>query len=519
MTPWVRASLRDLGTVGTDLLVVGGGITGAGIARDAALRGIAVTLVEARDFGSGTSSRSSRLIHGGLRYLEQGRLRLVLESLRERAVLLRLAPHLVRPLSFVLPFFRGERVPGWKARLGLTLYDLLAGRGNVRRHQTLGKRGLLEIEPLLRDRGLTGGALYHDAQCDDARLTLATARGAAAAGARLASYTRVLALRFQGPRVAGARLRDELTGEETDLTARLVVNATGPWCDTLRRLEDSTAAPLLRPTKGCHLVVPRARIGNRHAVIFTSPLDGRVLFILPWGEWTYLGTTDTDADPDPDAVVVEPADVVYLLRSANALFPTAHLAEADVVATWAGLRPLLAADPGVPASGRSREHRIVTGPGGMLTIAGGKLTTFRVMAREVVDRVARLLGRSASAGRALSGQVPLPGGEARVLDGFRAAGLELGLPATSVDYLVGQYGAEIPAIYALCRQRPELKEPLHPEHPAIAAQVSFAVQRELACTAEDILARRTRLALETSDHGEAARGSVERLLEAERRLS
>ncbi|HTL06241.1 MAG TPA: FAD-dependent oxidoreductase, partial [Gemmatimonadales bacterium] len=183
MTPWVRASLRDLGTVGTDLLVVGGGITGAGIARDAALRGIAVTLVEARDFGSGTSSRSSRLIHGGLRYLEQGRLRLVLESLRERAVLLRLAPHLVRPLSFILPFFRGDRVPGWKARLGLTLYDLLAGRGNVRRHHTLGKRALLEIEPLLRDRGLTGGALYHDAQCDDARLTLAVARAAASAGA------------------------------------------------------------------------------------------------------------------------------------------------------------------------------------------------------------------------------------------------------------------------------------------------------------------------------------------------
>lgn len=519
MTPWVRASLRDLDTVRSDLLVIGGGITGAGIARDAALRGIRVALVEARDFGSGTSSRSSRLIHGGLRYLEQGRLRLVLESLRERAILLRLAPHLVRPLPFVLPFFRSDRVPGWKARLGLALYDLLAGRGNVRRHQTLGKRGLLEIEPLLRDRGLTGGALYHDAQCDDARLTLAVARAAGSAGALLANYTRVLSLQFEGGRVAGARLRDERTGEETEIQARVVINATGPWCDAIRRLEDSAATPILRPTKGSHLVVPRARIGNRHAVIFTSPLDGRVMFILPWGEWTYIGTTDTDSPPEPETAVADATDLVYLLRSANAIFPAARLSEDDVVATWAGLRPLLAADPNAPASQLSREHRIIAGPSGMLTIAGGKLTTFRPMAREVVDQAAKLLGRHPAEGRSLSESVPLPGGEARVLDGFRSPGLELGLAEATVDYLLRQYGAEIPALYALCRPRPELKDPLHPDHPAIGAQVVFAAQREFACTAQDVLERRTRLALETRDHGDAARAGVERLLAAERRLS
>ena len=518
MTPWVRASLRDLGTVRSDLLVIGGGITGAGIARDAALRGIRVTLVEARDFGSGTSSRSSRLIHGGLRYLEQGRLRLVLESLRERAILLRLAPHLVRPLPFVLPFFRGDRVPGWKARFGLTLYDLLAGRGNVRRHRTLGKRGLLEIEPLLRDRGLTGGALYHDAQCDDARLTLAVARAAAGAGALLANYTSVLALRFDAGRVAGARVRDALSGEEADLAARVVINATGPWCDAVRRLEDPSAAPLLRPTKGSHVVVPRARIGNRHAVIFTSPLDGRVMFILPWGELTYLGTTDTDSPSDPERIVADADDVLYLLRSANAIFPGAHLTEADVVASWAGLRPLLAAAPNAPASQLSREHRIVAGPAGMLTIAGGKLTTFRPMAQAVVDQAARLLGHR-SPGRSLSRSVALPGGEARVFDSFRAPGLELGLPEATVDYLLRQHGAEIPAIYALCRQVPELKDPLHPEHPAIAAQVPFAIEREFACTAQDFLERRTRLTLETRDHGQAARAGVERLFSAHRRLS
>jgi glycerol-3-phosphate dehydrogenase len=514
MTPWVRASLRDLGTEHSDLLVIGGGITGAGIARDAALRGLRVALVEARDFGSGTSSRSSRLIHGGLRYLEQGHLHLVLESLRERAVLRRLAPHLVRPLPFVLPFYRGDRVPGWKVRLGLTLYDLLAGRGNVRRHHTLGKRALLELEPLLREPGLTGGALYYDAQCDDARLTLAVIRAAAGAGARVANYTRVTALIREGDRVTGARLRDEHRGAEGEIRARLILNAGGPWSDAIRRLEDPGAAPLLRPTKGSHIVVPRSRIGNRHAITFTSPLDRRVMFILPWEQWTYIGTTDTDASPDPDAAEPDQADFIYLLRSANAMYPGARLRETDVVASWAGLRPLLAAGPETSPSLLSREHRIVRGPLGMLSIAGGKLTTFRLMAREMVDRAMRELGVSGTSGRSRSDSIPLPGGEAGA-DGFQAAGLELGLPEPTVTHLLKQYGAEAPALYTLCRQRPELLRPLHSEHPAIAAQVVFAVQREFACTTADVLSRRIHLDTETGDRGEAAHATVAALLAAE----
>lgn len=512
MTPWVRASLRDLGTEHSDLLVIGGGITGAGIARDAALRGLRVALVEARDFGSGTSSRSSRLIHGGLRYLEQGHLHLVLESLRERAVLRRLAPHLVRPLPFVLPFYRGDRVPGWKARLGLTLYDWLAGRGNVRRHHTLGKRALLELEPLLREPGLTGGALYYDAQCDDARLTLAVIRAAAAAGARVANYTSVTALLREGDRLYGARLRDEHSGAEGEVRARVVLNAGGPWSDTIRRLEDPGAAPLLRLTKGSHIVVPRTRLGNRHAITFTSPLDRRVMFILPWEQWTYIGTTDTDAPADPAAVEADQADLVYLLRSANALYPAARLSETDVVASWAGLRPLLAAGPETAPSLLSREHRIVRGPLGMLSIAGGKLTTFRLMARAMVDRALHELGSSSLPGRALSDKVPLPGGEG-VADGFRAAGLELGLPEPVVAHLLKQYGTETPALYTLCRQRPELLEQLHPEHPAIAAQVIFAAQREFACTIPDVVSRRIHLDTETRDRGDAARAKVAALLE------
>jgi len=512
MAPSVRASLRDLASRRVDLLVIGGGITGAGVARDAALRGLDVALIDGQDFGAGTSSRSSRLIHGGLRYLEQARLHLVFEALRERRILLRLAPHLVRPVPFVLPVFRGDRVPRWKTALGLTLYDLLAGRGNVRRHRTLGKRALLDLEPLLRERGLTGGALYHDAQCDDARLTIATIRAAAGHGALVANHVAVTGLIRDGARVVGALLRDRITGEDGEARARVVVNATGPWSDRLRRLEDPAALPILRPTKGSHLVVRAARVGNRHAVIFTSPVDGRVMFVLPWGDWTYIGTTDTDTAESPEEVRPTEEDLVYLLRSANALYPGAHLGPEDVVSSWSGLRPLLAAAPASPASDVSREHRILRGSFGMISIAGGKLTTFRRMAAEVVDRVGKELAQPLSLGRRRSEEEPLPGGEAAVSEGFRTPGLELGLSEATVEHLLRQYGGETPAIYTLCRERPALAERLHPEHPAIAAQVVFAARREFAVTAEDVLERRIRLVHETQDRGEKARPVIDRLL-------
>ena len=514
MTPSVRASLGDLAAARPDLLVIGGGITGAGIARDAALRELDVALVTARDFGEGTSSRSSRLVHGGLRYLEHGRLHLVYEALHERALLLRLAPHLVRPLPFLLPLFHGDRLPPWKVALGLTLYDLLAGTGNVRRHRTLGKRAVLELEPLLRERGLRGAALFHDARCDDARLTLAVVRAAADRGARVANHMRVLDLVREGGRIAGARVRDELTGEDDQIRARLVINATGPWSDELRRLEDPAAAPILRLTKGSHILVPADRIGNRNAILFTSPLDGRVMFVLPWEYSTCIGTTETDTLESPDEVQADEADLLYLLRSANALFPAAHLTPEDVVSSFAGLRPLLAANPELAARAVSREHRIVRGPSGMLTIAGGKLTTFRRMGAQVVDRAVKELGIAPRDGRALSESEPLPGGEAAVTTGFRPAGLQLGLPEATVDYLLRLYGAETPALYARCRERPELAAPLHPHHPAIGAQVGFAVEREFACCVADVLARRLHLDTETRDHGEQAAARVGELLAA-----
>src|SRR3954471_11157242 len=373
-----------------DLLIIGGGNTGAGIARDAALRGFRTALVDKSDFGAGTSSHSSRLIHGGIRYLEQGAFRLVFEASHERRVLLRIAPHLVRPLAFLFPIYRGSRVPAWKLRAGMWLYDLLSSFRNVHWHRWLRPKKGRPVEPGLRDGGLVGAALYYDAQTDDARLVIATVRGAIKAGALAASYVETTALLKPDGRVRGALVQDVLTGETVTLRAHIVVNATGPWSDQLRRLDDPHAAPMLRLTKGAHVTVPRNRMSNAHAVTLFSQLDGRVMFVLPWGDLSYIGTTDTDADASPDELRVTAADVTYLLRSANAAFPDAHLGSNDVRSAWVGLRPLLREDSGSPSQ-VSREHRVLESPHGLISIIGGKLTTSRVMARDVVDRVARKL--------------------------------------------------------------------------------------------------------------------------------
>jgi glycerol-3-phosphate dehydrogenase len=275
-------------------------------------------LVEQNDLGSGTSSRSSRLIHGGLRYLETGDLRLVLEANRERRVLLRIAPHLVWPLPFVFPLHRGDRLSLWRLGAGMWLYDLLASFRNVKMHRMLGKRAVLEAEPMLRERGLRGGARFYDAQCDDARLVLATARSAVSHGALVANYMAVLSLERTAGRVTGAQIQDRLTGAQATVRAGVVVNATGPWADRIRTMEDASAAPLLRATKGVHIIVDRSRLDHRDGIIFLSPIDGRVLFILPWRDLSYIGTTDTDTTESPDQLAVTPEEIVYLLRSANA---------------------------------------------------------------------------------------------------------------------------------------------------------------------------------------------------------
>ncbi|MGH7498779.1 MAG: glycerol-3-phosphate dehydrogenase/oxidase [Gemmatimonadales bacterium] len=511
-----RATLAEIGAESADVLVIGGGITGAGVARDAAMRGLRTVLVEQSDLGSGTSSRSSRLIHGGLRYIETGDLSLVLEANRERRILLQIAPHLVWPLAFIFPLHRGDRIALWQLAAGMWLYDALALFRNVRLHRMLGKRALLEAEPMLRERGLLGGARFYDAQCDDARLVLATARSAIHHGALVANYTAVRSLERTAGRVVGAEIEDLITGERALVRAGVVVNATGPWADRLRWLEDPAAEPILQPTKGVHIVVDRSRIDHREAIIFTSPIDGRVLFILPWGPLSYIGTTDTDSRDPPDQATATNDDIVYLLRSANSRFPNARLAMEDVRASWAGLRPLLA-ERGKESS-RSREHIVVQGPGGMITVAGGKLTTYRSMAREVVDRAVRELrfrdGRPRKA-EAHTEEEPLPGGEAADLATFSERGLEIGMPADTVEHLLRHYGTESAGICNMCARDRGLLRRLAPTHPAIEAEVIHAVRRELAQRVEDVMVRRVHLYYEHRGRGVEAAGRVAELMGGE----
>jgi glycerol-3-phosphate dehydrogenase len=512
-----RATLAQLTAQPADLLIIGGGINGSGIARDAAMRGLRTMLVEQNDLGSGTSSRSSRLIHGGLRYLEQGEFGMVLEANRERRTLLRIAPHLVWPLPFVFPVHRGDRISRWRLAAGMVLYDALALFRNVRPHRMLGKRGMLEAEPMLRDRGLLGGARYYDAQCDDARLVIATARSAIHHGALVANYMSVVALERTAGRVVGAEVEDRFTGERGVIRASVVVNATGPWSDQVRRLEDAGAAPLLQPTKGIHVVVDRSRLDHREAIAFTSPIDGRVIFVLPWGDLSYIGTTDTDTSEPPDGLTVSAHDIVYLLRSANARFPSARLSVEDVRATWAGLRPLLLDRERHLTSTRSREHAIVHGSGGMLSVVGGKLTTYRSLAAEVVDQAMKELRhrdrqRHAEAG---TDEEPLPGGETADLSQFRERGLELGLPAASVDHLLRHYGTEAAGIFNLGGADRRLFRQLLPPHPAVEAEVVHAVRRELAQTVEDVLVRRFHLFYEHPGQGAPAALRVAELMAEE----
>ena len=515
------AALESMAAEPVDVLVIGGGITGAGIARDAALRGFRTALVDKGDFGGGTSSHSSRLIHGGIRYLEQLDFGLVFEASHERHVLLRIAPHLVRPLPFLFPVYRGARVPGWKLVAGMWLYDLLAAFRNVRLHRWLGRKAVLRLEPGLRERALRGAALYYDAQTDDARLVIATVRSAAQAGALVANYAAATSLVKPDGRARGATVRDVFSGHPYTVRALVVVNAAGPWVDELRRLDEPATEPLLRLTKGAHVAVPQRRLGHTHAVTLTSPIDGRVMFVLPWGgadpDLSYIGTTDTDEDASPDDVNATARDVIYLLRSANAFFPQARLSPHDVVATWAGLRPLLRPDRAVAPSEASREHRIVESASGLLTIAGGKLTTYRLVARTVVDRVVAALRVAGDRRRfrpSRTGEVPLPGGAAppTTLAGAALSRDGHGVAPAVIDHLAGRYGTRLDEVLELVARDQRLGEPIVAGLPDPRAEVVEAVEREWALTLEDVLRRRTQVALRDASAGAAAADDVAALM-------
>lgn len=514
-----------------DLLVIGGGINGAGIARDAARRGLDVLLVEQNDLAFGTSSRSSKLVHGGLRYLEHLEFSLVFEAVSERRVLLDIAPHLVNPLGFLFPIFKESRQSLATLRAGMWLYDGLSLFRSPKLHRTLTPAEAAEEVPALRQEGLKGAPLYYDCATDDARLTLENALDAASVGAVIATWTRCTGLvHGEHGRIEAATVQDVITGETREVRAHAVINATGPWTDRTIAMGKALDRNLLRPTKGVHIVVPGSRLSVQHAVVCFHPDDGRVLFAIPWGEDTYLGTTDTDWKGDPGEVAADGDDVRYLVDAANAYFPDCDLVVEDVVSTWAGLRPLMrpiGKGAAVDESAVSREHQVVVGQDGLITIAGGKLTTYRKMSAEVVDTAVKMLRLGGHLERPLSpadtDRHPLPGAvgwprdddHERVARRVREVAGEDLLSAQTARLLTDTYGMRAMEMAANVRQHPEGAIPLVEGRPEIEAQVRWAARRELAASVADVLVRRTQVFYRAVDQGLGCAARVGEILAEE----
>jgi glycerol-3-phosphate dehydrogenase len=486
---------RDVGALTDetfDLLILGGGITGAGVALDAVTRGLRVALIDKGDFAGGTSSVSSKLVHGGLRYLEHGGFALVYEALQERRRLLHNAPHLVWPLRFIIPFRAGSRVPAWKWRLGLTLYDALAGGHHWQRSRALGLPRLRREVPSLRSDGLVGGASYCDAQMDDARLCIEVLQTAARHGARVANYVEAVAFEQGAGVIRGVRVLDHVDGGEARIRARQVLNATGPWVDAVCCLAGDQRGPLLQPTKGVHIVVPDLRLPA--AFLLLHPADGRVLFVLPWLGKTLIGTTDTLTAAGPDALDVQPEEKAYLLDAYNYYF-TPPLEPGAVLASFVGLRPLIRARPGEPSS-LSREFRIFESPSGLISIAGGKYTTYRHMAEVVTDTVMHRLGRRV---RCRTHDLALDGAPAESWSLFapRVQG-ELkrrGIDADAARHLVQRYGRRAGDVVSYLKGDSDLGKRVLAHEPDMLAEFAYQRDHEMAVRQEDLLLRRTRLGL------------------------
>lgn len=517
-----------------DVLIIGGGINGAAAARDAAQRGLSVALVEKHDFGWGTTATSTRLIHGGLRYLELMDFALVRESLREREVLLRQAPHLVRPLPFVAPVYRTTRRGPLMIKIGMILYDLLSYDKSMPKHRWYRRERLLELEPELNAEGLLGGAVYYDAQVSfPERICVEHVREAAQLGADLANYAQVTAIE-QEPSAKGAAggaggardrsgrggqsapyvvsVKDRITGREHALKARIVLNAAGPWADTVPK-----PSPSLRKTKGVHLVVPSF---TNHAVVQIAESDGRVFFVIPWEGYSLVGTTDTDYDGEPGEAKANSDDLRYLIRETQRYFPGVKLD--PVYLTTAGIRPLVKAKGGKSESQVSRKHLVTdSDPGkayGVVSILGGKITNHRATVEEAVDLVCKKLGVTA---RCRTRETPLIGGAfgpgetvESAAEGWTKEYASLGLPEMTIRRLVAIYGTQAPAILELCAADPDLARPLGEGRPEIAAQVVFAAEHEMCLRTSDFLLRRSGMGL--LPHGleaeEAVRATLARHL-------
>jgi glycerol-3-phosphate dehydrogenase len=496
------AALAGLASQEQHVLVVGGGVVGAGVALDAATRGLSVGLVEARDFASGTSSRSSKLVHGGLRYLEQLNFALVREALSERALLLqRIAPHLIRPVSFLYPLtHRG----GWERAYvgaGVSLYDTLGfSMGQARGlpgHQQLTRRGALQLAPALKRSAVHGAIKYWDAQVDDARFVVNLLRTAASYGARIASRTQVVGFLREGERVTGVRVVDLESGAELEFRAQQVVNATGVWTDDIQALVGGRGMINVRSSKGVHLVVPRDRIHSSTGIILRTPLS--VLFVIPWGRHWIIGTTDTDWSLDKAHPAASRSDIDYVLGQVNRVLRV-PLTRDDVEGVYAGLRPLLSGESD-ETSKLSREHTVASPVPGLVMIAGGKYTTYRVMARDAVDAVAH--GLDGRVPLSCTDQVALVGAE-----GFQALwnsryqmARASGLHVARIEHLLRRYGTLIGEVLGLIEADPGLGRPLTGADDYLRAEIVYGASHEGARHLYDTLARRTHITIETWDHG------------------
>jgi glycerol-3-phosphate dehydrogenase len=490
-----------------DVVIIGGGVTGAGCALDAATRGLSVALVEQRDWAAGTSSRSSKLIHGGLRYLEQLHFPLVREALHEQTLMLdRLCPHLVRPVPFLLPLTKHV----WQRAYigaGTLLYDTLAGRRMLPRHRHLSRRGALRLFPALRADALVGAILYYDAEFDDARHTMTLARTAALHGAVLATSARVTRLLETGSGVSGVRFRDLEGGRDIEVRARQVINATGVWADEVQAMAGRGRIKI-RASKGIHIVVPRDRIHGDTALVLRTPTS--VMFLIPWKRHWIIGTTDTDWNLHLAHPAASRRDIDYLLENLNTAL-TPPLSHADIEGVYAGLRPLLHGESEA-TSQLSREHAVSQSVSGLITVAGGKYTTYRVMAKDAIDVAAHGIERRVPA--CCTDRIPLLGA-----DGFQGfvnrreeLARESGLHVNRVQHLLDRYGSLITEILELIKQRPSLAEPLEGAMEYLRAEIVYAASHEAALHLDDVLTRRTRISIETFDRGVHAAPAVADLM-------
>ncbi|HOW87429.1 MAG TPA: glycerol-3-phosphate dehydrogenase/oxidase [Candidatus Omnitrophota bacterium] len=462
-----------------DLLVIGGGINGAAIAHLAAKRGMKVALLEKGDFASGTSSKSTKLIHGGIRYLENLEFDLVYESLRERHIQLEVAPHLVKALPFVIPVYEGDKRPLWMMRLGVFLYDLLAGHYRIKPHRNLTREEVIKLEPGIEQKGLKGGVLYYDAQMDDARLCLENVLMAAQYGAHVANYVKVVSFVKENGRVAGVRAHDLHGIKEFEVRAKRVICAAGPWTNGLLRLDTPAAKKKVRTTKGIHIVY-KGEI-SKHAVLMGSQSDRRIFFLIPWMGNSLIGTTDTDYIVSPDGVKVEQGDLEYLIRESKRIFPSLDLSPDKIIATFAALRPLIR--KGGSASKVSRKHLFYEAPSGVIFVVGGKYTTYRKVAEDCMNRIHKVYEK----------ETFKIYGSGTVQESAETAAARCGLAKEPVQFLMDLYGARYRDVLALAQKDPSLKERILNDPPVIKAQIVYSVETEMARTVEDITERRLSL--------------------------